>query len=171
MRAIKQTYQQLCAYIQANVKRADVPVFQWIDLWNEQTEYANDEYTYRTPALFIDFNVLEANSIGEWQDISTVDITFYVVVDTLANTYHGSSKQNTALDFLEIMSLLHEQLQGYAQAPFSSLTRTRVARFPTASLRSVYSTTYRTMIGDISPAEVRKPRKIVVWDLEPSISR
>lgn len=87
------------------------------------------------------------------------------------DTYHGASGQIAALYFLEILSLLHEQLQGYADAPFGALTQIRMERFPTTALENVYSSTYRSLIVDYSPADVRKKVKTVVLEADVAIAK
>src|SRR5436190_9722709 len=128
MKAILDCYLHLCEHINANIKDGSDPLFKFIDIWNEQTEYKGEdgedvEYPFDLPALFIDFDIPTAEPVGIFMDDLNVIITFYTAFETYADTHYGSTNINQAVEDLESMVKIHELLQGYTHEKTGSLTR------------------------------------------------
>jgi hypothetical protein len=177
MKAIVEAYKHLGQYIMEEVlDDDDNPIFKWCDIWNEQTEFKDQdsedgEYPFDFPACFIDFDVPEATAIGIYEDELNTDITFYCAFETLADTHIGSHNESEGTLPLSIMVKLHEMLQGYADIKSGQLTRISAGRFNTNSNLIVYKMKYKTILRDHSPAEKRKALVTVVVDAELDITK
>lgn len=162
MRAIKTAYKHLGDYIKTKVlDDDDNPVFKEIDLWNGQTEHvgddgASDNDAIDTPALFIEFDVDKINTIGVYQVDLDVTITFYVAFDSLEDTKIATPANDKGLHFLELLSLLHEQIQGYTNENSGSLDVASMRRYKTRSNLIVYMITYTCMLRDASAFDARR---------------
>lgn len=178
MRAVKNAYVHLGEYMLNDVKDSnDTPIFKWVDYWYDQTEMKGDdddqdaELPFDLPACWLDFDVPAVTKIGLWGDEMQTMITFYVAFETMADTQIGSSSQDLGTLILEYLSLMHEQLEGYANEACGSLSRLSVRRFKTRSNLIVYQMQYSTILRDQSPTEKRKALVTVTLDAEPKFTK
>ncbi len=141
-----EAYKELCPLI-----NTDVPEIKHIDLWFEQIDYAEEEYPFPAQSLFMDFDCDDTQTIGEGvQDINCV-ITFYHAFDTLSETYHGSTNQQIALEFMAVQKKLHKLLQGLSGVSFSPMDRVGNKRYPTKhGYLNVREMAYKCIIRDYS---------------------
>lgn len=170
MRAIKTAFQHLSEHMNDKVLNDNnESYFKFIDWWNEQTEF--DEYEFDTPACFIDIFVPKTEAMGQMGTNPTLQIDIYVAFDTFAESYRGSSNQETALEFLEILARVNEQTNGYTAPEVGNLSIINAGPFRTASQRNVYRLSYGTDVIDQSATIVRKPRETVTPGVEPIINK
>ena len=171
MEVIEKAYLKFLEIVPLKVlDQNDLPLFKHIDMWANQTDFVNEdgntEYPFDTPALFIDFNVIDVHSIGLLQDDLTTDITFYVVHENYADTHLTSSNKTSALQYLKLCTKLHAQLQGYQHIDVGTLRRTRIFRKPGPPNVLVYGQTYSVILRDDSAFEAKKQTETVTVDAE-----
>lgn len=174
MRAIKTAYEHLGDYINTNVLGEDSePAFKFIDLWNGQTEHVGDDGTadndpFDMPALFMEFDVDKISTIGVYQVDLDVTITLYVAFESMEDTDIEAPNKDKSLQFLELLSLLHENIQGYTSDQSGSLYVQSMRRYKTKSNFIVYMITYTTTLRDTSAYSKR--RDTVTTPVNPDIS-
>ena len=142
---LKETYTELAELITTNI-----PAIKWVDLWANQTEMFEVEFPFPFPAVFIEINSDDIESIGELaQDINAF-ITFHVAYETLAETYQGSYNQNSALGFFDLLTDLHKLLHSTYGANFGQLNRVALRAEQSGDNIIQYGMTYTSVIRDYS---------------------
>lgn len=175
MKVVKNAYLHLGNLALFEVKDDNnLPIFQWVDLWNGQTEYVGDDGAciddFPLPALFMEFDIPKIDQIGKWQDDSPCIITCYVAFETLSDSNIGSSQNPEALLFFDYMDAIHSQFGGYTNEACGSLSRGSMRRYKTRSNLIVYTMTYETTLRD-SAAFARRDTVTTVMDLDVSIEK
>lgn len=156
-----EAYKELCNIIN-NPTDAEkgMPEVKHIDLWHEQIDYEENEYPWPAESVFIEFAMNNISTTGlKVQDLDCV-ITFFYVFDTLSDTYHKSSNQETAIAFGTGLKRLHRLLQGTTKDNFSSLDRVAFRRVPAPQYLMVYAQSYRCIIRDESAMDETKDATI-----------
>lgn len=125
-----------------------MPEIKWVDLWTEQTSYEAEEYPFGLPAVFIEFDTTDITTLGKGvQDMNCV-VTFYLVYDTLEDSYQGSFNQDGALAFMTLCTKLNQLLHGKAGIHFSSPTRISLGKEPAPHYMLNYRQQYTMIIRD-----------------------
>jgi len=141
---IKKTYIELAEIV------STLPAVKWVDLWSNQTDMFDMELPFPFPAVFIEINSDNIESIGELaQDINAF-VTLHVAYETLAETYKGSYNQNTALAFFDLLTELHKLLHGVNGENFGEMNRVSLRAEQTGDNIIQYEMTYNTVIRDYS---------------------
>ena len=88
-------------YTELAQRAQDIPTIEWIDLWHNQVGFLEEEHSFPTPALFIDFRILEAQDQGENQQEAIVQIGLYFFYETFLDTFQGAYNEEDALSYLD----------------------------------------------------------------------
>jgi hypothetical protein len=179
MHILEQLYLTLGTYIKNSlVNNDDDPIFKFVDLWSEQTEYKGDdeeddeELPFDLPACFVDINVPQMNDIGMYGKEYDTEIDLYITFDTLADTHIGASNQSSALGLFALALKCFEQLNGYTDNDFKgTLNGVGFVRYKTRSNLIMYKLRFTTLLRDQSATEYRKPIEVVTLDLEADIQK
>lgn len=142
-------YKELCAVI--NDPEKGISEIVHTDLWHEQVDYLPNEYPWGDRALFMNFNVLEDQTIGMGIQDQITEISFILAFVTVGDTHHGSDTQDDALEFGLLNRKIHKLMQGRYGANFSNLDRVRgPRRIPAPMYLLCYEQVYRCVIRDMS---------------------
>lgn len=140
---LKDTYKELAELINTNI--AEV---KWVDLWANQTEEFEMEFPFPMPAVFIELNSDNIESIGVLaQDINAF-VTFHVAYETMAESYSGSYNQTTALAFFDILDNIHKTFHGKHGVNFGRMNRVAVQAEQAGTNIIQYAISFSTIIRD-----------------------
>lgn len=129
----KELYKELCTVIVAKV-----PAIKWIDIWHNQVNFLEQEHQFPTPAVFLNFRIINAVNMGNKVQKATIQVDVYLFYETFADTYNGSWNQDSALDFLDSLGDLYGILHGSEGATYSSMSRIGMSSVDTGSAGNLY---------------------------------
>lgn len=81
-------------------------VIQYVERWNNQVEYAEEEQPFNCPAVFIEFAPITWRTLQRGLREAEVQITLHVVIDSRVGRW---SDTNTVFEFLDT---IHKALFG-----------------------------------------------------------
>lgn len=138
-------------YLELSKKITDnIPEVQWCDLWHEQVSYLTSELPFPTPAVFIAFNMLNADDKGLKGQICNTQIDFYLFYETFSDTYLGSVNQSGAMDFLKQLTELHKLFHGTSGDNFFEMRRVDMKREDSGDAGNLYRISFQCMVDDMS---------------------
>lgn len=82
------------------------PVIQYVERWNNQVEYAEEEQPFYCPAVFVEFAPINWRGLPHGVREAEVQITLHVVIDSRVGRW---SETNTVFEFLDV---IHKALFG-----------------------------------------------------------
>ena len=127
----------------------EITEIKWVDLWNEQTSFEEQEYPFGMPAVFLDFNGDDINTVGKGVQHINFEVGVHLAFATLADSHAGSINQNSSLEFISLLKKVHALLQAKHGEHFSSMNRINLKRVPTANDAVIqYVQTYTTKVVD-----------------------
>ena len=139
-------YQELAQKISNNLSTH----IKWIDLWHDQIAYLTTELPFPSPAVFIGFNTKSITDKSILiQDIN-LQIDFYLFYETFSDTYQGAYNQQSALDFMRILTLIHQLFHGQSGVNYSNLTRSDLKRVESGGAGNLYVISFDTVVEDAS---------------------
>ena len=141
----KEPYKEIADRIERNL-----PEIQFIDLWHEQISYLSEELEFPSPAVFIDFNVVSADDLGEHIQKGDIQIDMRLFYETFSDTYNGSVTQDTALEFLESLTKLHALFHGKSGDTYSEMRRISMSREDSGGVGNLYRISFQCNIIDES---------------------
>lgn len=137
-------------YIELAQRLKTIPHINWVDLWANQTDYFDQELPFQLPAIFIEMNTNNINDLGGNIQELELSITFHIAVETLADSYLGSSNQNSALIILDYLVAVHQLIHGNAGTNYSRPRRTEIRQEINGGNILQYAVSYITTIRDFS---------------------
>ena len=150
--------------------KANLPTVRWIDLWHEQVNYLTEELPFPTPAVFIDFNTLQADDNGLLVQELAVQIDFRLFYETFSDTYTGSYNQAGALEFLDRLTELHALFHGKSGEHYSEMRRTDMSREESGGAGNLYRIAFECLVTDYAAKElfneVQSPEREVKTEKE-----
>jgi hypothetical protein len=158
-----EAYKELCVKI-----KADVPEIKHLDLWYEQIYFEEDEYPYPENCLYLDINIESTKTLGNNAQELECTIGFIHVFDTLSETYHTSTNQAIAFEFIATQKKLHKLLQGLSGTNFSPLDRVSNKSIPGAKKNGyliVRNMMYKCIIIDYSATKEYNTHTITDIDI------
>lgn len=109
-----------------NIKYQDnKPIFEHIDLWNQNVEFLDEERRWNRPALFIEFKPIMWQTAGERTQEAVIEIHLHIVTDWFGQTQEDSPKQLQSLAYLDIPDSVVAALQNKPLTLSGNLTRTK----------------------------------------------
>ena len=132
------------------VIKTKTPEIEWIDLWHEQVSYLTDELPFPSPAVFISFNTMSCDDKGQLIQDCETQIDFYLFFETFSDTYVGSYNQDSAINFLRILTKLHTAFHGLSGANFNTMRRVDMRREESGDAGNLYRISFACVIEDAS---------------------
>lgn len=139
----KDLYTELCTKLQA-----DVPAIKWLDLWHNQVNFLGDEHPFSSPAVFLDFRILETTDSGEKVQGLRLQVDTYIFYETFADTYLGSWNQESALSFLDIINDVFACLHGTSGENYSEMRRIGFNPVDTGGAGNLYQQSFECTLMD-----------------------
>jgi len=153
-------------YIELGEKALTIDGINWVDLWNNQVNFLEDEFPFTAPAVFFQFTLLSARDIGknaqevEWQ------IDMWLFYETMADTSHGSMNMDTAVGFLKLLNELFKKFHGTSGVNYSSMRRIGLRLQESGGTGNLYMQTFTCISIDESAVkeydEADMPEVVIV---------
>lgn len=88
-------------------------------LWNNNLEKLEQEKGYRFPAIFIEFEVITWEQMGNRTMSGDARIRLHIVTHTLTTPEDGSLYQGQALEYFDLLDAVGAAMQGFAGMNFN----------------------------------------------------
>ena len=139
-------------YIELATLLSSIEQVKWVDLWSEQIDILENDLPFPVPAVFLEFSSNGITDLGNNSQSINMQVDVIILDETMSNTFHGSSNQNTALKFMDIMELVNAKLHGSKGNHYGGMRRLdfRPERMGTAQL--AYRAVYECTATDMSAA-------------------
>ena len=88
-------------------------LIKYVDLWNHNVEFIDEEQPWERPAVFVEFTPIVWETIkpgGEYRSKPVVNL--HIVTDWAGDASAGSELQDDALEVLDYSGIIHRALQG-----------------------------------------------------------
>lgn len=157
-------------YIELADRAKEIPTIEWIDLWHNQVGFLEEEHSFPTPSLFIDFRILESQDQGENQQEAMVQIGFYFYYETFLDTFRGAYNEEDALAYLDTLTQLHQCFHGSSGENYAEMSRTGLQPVDTGNAGNLYLMTFSCRLLDTSAAKQwyhAKPNEVRVEQFNP----
>ena len=160
MNTWKDLYKEIAELITKNC-----PDVKWVDLWHNQISFMEEEHPFDTPAVFLDFRILDVIGLGGHQQQLEAQVGMYVFYETFLDTFDNAYNQDDALDFLELLTALQEHFHGSSGTHYSEMSRTGLQPIDTGSAGNLYLITFSCGMIDTAAAVTNaavKPNDVTV---------
>lgn len=127
-----------------------LPEVKHVDLWHEQINYLTEELPFSTPAVFIEFNTLDATDIGEKVQHLTTQVDLHIFYETFSDTYMSAGMQEDALSYLELISKLNALFHGHSGVNYGTMSKTDMKREDTGGAGNLYRLSFVCEVHDYS---------------------
>lgn len=127
-----------------------IPEISWVDLWHEQVNYLTDELPFPTPAVFIAFNTNNCGDLGELIQECDTQIDFYLFFETFGDTYQGSYNQDSATEYLRLLTKLHTCFHGISGENHQTMRRVDMRREDSGGSGNLYRISFNCNLADAS---------------------
>jgi len=134
----------------ANKIKDNLTQIEWVDLWHEQVSYLTSELPFPTPAVFISFNMLNADDKGMKGQLCNTQIDFYLFYETFSDTALGSINQDSALDFLKQLTKIHKLFHATSGTNYFSMRRVDMKREESGGAGNMYRISFQCDVDDMS---------------------
>lgn len=103
---IREIYETLTGRLLATGK------VKYVDLWNQNVEFIEQESAWPTPAVFIEFSPIEwgANHQGELY-FTESSVVLHIVTEWLGGTSNLDVDKDNHLEMLDVMDAIHKALR------------------------------------------------------------
>lgn len=140
-------------YTELAEQASTIETIQWVDLWHNQINFMGEEHSFPTPALFIDFRLLNTEDQGELHQETTVQIGMYFYYETFLDTFQGAYNQEDALEYLDTLTALHQCFHGSSGENYAEMSRTGLQPVDTGNAGNLYLITFSCRVADVSAAK------------------
>ncbi len=127
-----------------------LPDIVWIDLWHEQISYLTEELPFPAPAVFIGFSTNRCDDMGLLTQECDTQMDLYLFYETFSDTYAGSLNQDSALEFLRMLTKLHTCFHGVSGENFQTMRRVDQRREDSGDAGNLYRISFNFNIIDAS---------------------
>lgn len=135
---------------------AKMPEIKTVDLWSEQVQFMAEEHPFKAPAVFFGYRILAADDQGEKEQQLRLQVDVYLFYETFADTARKSKKQQTALDFLDLLTKIHACFHGRHGKYFAEMRRTGFNPVETGGAGILYVQRFECSMTDDSAAVMYK---------------
>jgi hypothetical protein len=136
-------------------KLEEVPEVEHIDLWHEQVSFLDEEHPFPSPAIFIEFNTLGVEDDGALTQRFRTQIDLHVFYETFADTYTGAVMQESAINFLSMLTLYGMMFHGRNGEHFGTMQRTGFTREDSGGAGNLYRISFECEIVDYTAMALR----------------
>lgn len=140
----------------AELIKTQMPEVRHIDLYRGQYLNTADYCAWDTPAVFIEFQPIQWQNLGQNCQQGILMPSFHLVIGNLAATRHQDTPEPDALDFLSLIDKLHTALQGCIISQCNELMRDRTDFDQSFDQLYVCRLSYRCLIDDYQTHLKRK---------------
>ncbi len=133
----------------AEIITDEVQNINWVDLWHDQV-YEEGELPFPTPAVFIAFRTLECQDLGQLIQECDTQIDLYLFYETFSDTYAGAYNQESALNFLNLLTEIHKVFHGRSGNTFQTMRRINIEQVETGGSGNLYRLSFNCLIKDSS---------------------
>lgn len=134
----------------ANKIKDNLQQIEWVDLWHEQVNYLTEELPFPTPAVFISFNLLNADDKGMKGQLCNTQIDLYLFYETFSDTYIGSVNQDSATGFLNQLTELHKLFHATSGTNYFEMRRVGMNREDSGDAGNLYKISFQCIVDDMS---------------------
>ena len=157
----KELYQEHTQMIANNI-----PGIVWQDLWHNQVNFLETEHPFQTPANFLSYRSVRIEDNGLKTQKVRVQVDFYLFYETFADTYHESSNQSTALEFIDLLDQINALFHGTDGTSYSNMRRTNFAPVDTGNAGNLYRVSFECDVVDYSAMRTYVEHDIEEIDIE-----
>lgn len=125
-----------------------LPNVEWVDLWHNQVNFLESEHPFPTPAVFLNFRTLEVQDMGKKVQNLRLQVDCYLFYETFADSYQGSSNQESALEFLQTLNDLYALLHGTSGENYSNMRRLAFNPVDTGNAGNLYQLSFECVLVD-----------------------
>ena len=88
-------------------------LIKYVDLWNHNVEFLDEEQPWARPAVFVEFTPIVWDVIKPGREYrSKPVVNLHIVTDWAGDASAGSELQDDALEVLDYSGIIHKALQG-----------------------------------------------------------
>ncbi len=88
-------------------------LIKYVDLWNHNVEFLDEEQPWARPAVFVEFTPIVWDVIKPGREYrSKPVVNLHIVTDWAGDASAGSELQDDALEVLDYSGVIHKALQG-----------------------------------------------------------
>lgn len=130
------------------------PEIKWVDLWHNQVNFMAEEHPFHTPAVFLDFRILNVSGLGGNHQQLEVQVGMYLFYETFLDTFDGAYNQEDALDYLALLSELQACFHDSNGCHYDEMTRTGLQPIDTGAAGNLYLITFSCGLIDTAAEAV-----------------
>lgn len=120
----KQLYLDIKNKIKAIKDDNDLQLIKHFDIWNQQVDFLEAETPFQYPAVFIEFEPIQWQTLGNRMQQAELVVKIHIVIRWLAQTADYSPTESDALDYLDIPDKIFVALQSTATTASNGFMRT-----------------------------------------------
>lgn len=143
----------------------EIQEVRWVDLWHNQIGFLKEEAAFPSPAVFLDFRIINAKDIGQKIQELDLQVSMRVFYETYAETHLGNFNQGKSMSFLKITNDLHKQFHATSGKNYSSMRRVGFNSLDTDSAHNLYLINFTCKVMDSSAEDKIEKGKIGGLDL------
>ncbi len=127
-----------------------IPEIQWVDLWHEQVSYLSEDIPFPTPAAFIAFRLDNCEDLSQLIQKCDLQVDIYLFFETFSDSYLGSFNQDSATEYLRILTKLHTCFHGISGEHFFQMSRVAMGREESGGAGNFYRISFNCNVEDAS---------------------
>lgn len=120
----KQLYKEIETALLSVLDDNNKQLIQYVDLWNNQVDDAEESEAFDTPAVFVEFNRIKWRTLGNKTQEGNITLTLHIVTQKNASTSNNSKFQSDELDNLDLPDKIFTKLQNFNPTNASYMVRT-----------------------------------------------
>lgn len=120
----KQLYKEIEAALLSILDDNEEKLIQYVDLWNNQVDDAEESEAFDTPAVFIEFKSIRWRTLGNKTQEGNINLTLHIITKKNASTSNNSKFQDEELDALDLPDKIFTKLQNFRPTNSSYMVRT-----------------------------------------------
>ncbi|MBN1987814.1 MAG: hypothetical protein JW783_00270 [Bacteroidales bacterium] len=155
MNAFTDLYQELALVV--NNELQEIP---WVDLWHEQVSFLTEELPFPTPALFLSFETTACEDKGLLMQNCEMQIDMYLFFETFGDSFSGSYNNESATNFLRLLTEIHKTFHGRYGKNFSELRRVSVKPIESGGAGNLYRISFSCIVEDASAQKVFNKKSV-----------
>jgi len=140
-------------YIELSTLISNITGIKWVDIWSNQISNLAQELPFPTPAVFLEFASDEMSDIAQDGQLMNMQIDVILLVETFANSFHGSTSQSQALAFMDLLESIHANLHGSKGEYYGRMERISIRPESLGTAQIAYRMVYECLIVDESAAK------------------
>lgn len=153
----------------ADFLKKEVAAIKYIDLWHNQVNFLSEEHPFPTPAVFLNFRIINTQDLGEKVQNVKLQVDTFIFYETFADTYQDSWNQSSAFEFLDLLNDSYATLHGTSGKNYSNMRRIGFAPVDTGGAGNLYIQSYECTLIDYAAMKTYNDSTIADLDVEQGI--